>query len=78
MEFQFVSIAVSMLALTVSLVSLWKSTLAPFKLKLNYGPLRFALYKIMPRMSGGKATWWIPSIDMGFTFHNLGKCSSTG
>lgn len=26
-------------------------------------------------MSGGKKTWWIPSIDMGFTFYNLGKCS---
>lgn len=25
-------------------------------------------------MSGGKKTWWIPSFDMSFTFHNLGKC----
>lgn len=66
-------VIVSILALAVSLLSLWKSTLSPFKLKVSYDSPTFTLYKISPEMSGRKKTWWVPSIDMDFTFYNLGK-----
>ena len=75
MDIQFILIAISILALILSLISLWKSSLTPFKLKARYSSPTFSLYKITPNESGGRKTWWIPSIDMGFTFHNLGKCS---
>lgn len=63
----------SILALAVSLLSLWKSTLSPFKLEVSYSSPTFTLYRISPEMSGRRRTWWVPSIDMGFTFYNLGK-----
>lgn len=69
-----ISIAISILAFVVSLISLWKSSLTPFNLKASYSSPTFVLYKITPSTSGGEKTWWIPSIDMGFTFRNLGKC----
>ncbi len=72
---QWIPISISTLALFISLISLWKSYLAPFKLKVCHDSPTFALHKITPAISGGKSTWWIPSIDMGFTFHNLGRKS---
>lgn len=69
-----ISITISILAFLVSLISLWKSSLTPFNLKVSYSSPTFTLYKITPSMSGGEKTWWIPSINMGFTFRNLGKC----
>ena len=62
-------------ALAVSLFSLWKITLAAFKLKVSYSSPTFSLYKMKPEVSGGQKPWWIPSIDMTFTFHNTGKRS---
>lgn len=63
----------SALAFVVSLISLWRSILAPFKLKISYNSPTFTIHKISPEISGGSKTWWIPSIDMDFTFFNLGK-----
>jgi hypothetical protein len=62
-------------ALVVSLLSLWKISLAAFKLKVAYGSPTFTLYKMNPEVSGGQTPWWIPSIDMSFTFYNTGKRS---
>lgn len=62
-------------ALAVSLLSLWKISLAAFKLKVAYGSPTFTLYRMEPEVSGGKKPWWIPSIDMSFTFYNTGKRS---
>lgn len=73
MDIYLIPITISSLALFLSLISLWKSHLAPFKLKVCFTEPRLSLYKITPKMSGGKKTWWIPSIDIGFTFQNLGK-----
>lgn len=75
MDSQWVIIGISTLALIFSLISLWKSYLAPFKLKLAHDTPTFVLYEITPKISGGEKTWWIPSIDIGFTFHNLGRNS---
>jgi hypothetical protein len=75
MEIQWITIGISILALIFSLTSLWKNYLAPFKLKVCHDSPTFSLYKITPKISGGRKTWWIPSIDMGFTVHNLG-CKS--
>jgi len=72
---QWTPILISITALLISLISLWKSYLAPFKLKVCHDRPTFALYKITPAISGSKSTWWIPSIDMGFTFHNSGRKS---
>jgi hypothetical protein len=63
----------SSLALMVSLVSLWKSTLAPFRLKVSYDSPTFTLYRISPDASGGKNLWWLPSLNMDYTFYNLGR-----
>jgi hypothetical protein len=60
-------------ALAVSLFSLWKITLAPFKLKVAYNSPTFTIYKMTPEVSGGQKPWWIPSVDMSFTFYNTGK-----
>ena len=75
MDIPLISVVLSISALIVSLVSLWKTSLTPFKVKVCYSDLTFCLYKITPKMSGGKKIWWIPSIDIGFSFHNLGKSS---
>jgi hypothetical protein len=69
----WIPIGISILALVVSLVSLWRSFLSPFKLKVSFDAPTFTLYKITPKMSGGTSTWWIPSFDMGFTFYNIGS-----
>ncbi len=60
-------------ALAVSLFSLWKVKLAPFKLKATYSSPTFSLYRMEPQVSGGEKSWWIPSIDLTFTFSNIGR-----
>jgi hypothetical protein len=60
-------------ALIVSLISLWKSILTPFKLKISYDSPTLSIYRISPKTSGGKNVWWLPSIDIDHTFYNLGK-----
>ncbi len=60
-------------ALVVSLLSLWKITLAAFRLKVAYNSPTFTIYKMNPEVSGGHKFWWIPSVDMSFTFYNTGK-----
>jgi hypothetical protein len=62
-------------AFVVSLFSLWKIYLAAFKLKVSYSSPSFSLYRMDPEVSGGQMPWWIPSIDMTFTFYNTGKRS---
>lgn len=64
---------ITLFALFVSLFSLWKSTLAPFRLEVTTDSPTFNLYLIEPGTSGGPVRWWIPSIDMDITFSNLGK-----
>lgn len=63
----------SALAFAVSILSLWKSTLSPFKLTVSYNSPTFTIYRISPEISSGAQTWWVPSIDMGITFYNHGK-----
>jgi hypothetical protein len=72
-----VALALGAVALFVSVVSLWLSSLTSFKLQMFHTPPGFRLYKITPEISGDKdgTTWWIPSFDVGFSFQNLGKRS---
>jgi hypothetical protein len=58
------SIVISLAALCLSFIAFWKNQLAPFKLWIANDGMTFRLYKIH--------TWWIPSIDIGFTFCNTG------
>lgn len=73
MDLTGISIILSVIALTISLLSLWYGHMAPYKLKACFDSPTFSIYTITPKMSGGSSTWWIPSIDVGFTFQNLGK-----
>ena len=66
-------LGVSISAFTVSLYSLWRTTLSPFQLSLSYDSPTFTLYRITPEVSGGQRSWWIPSMDADFTFYNTGK-----
>jgi hypothetical protein len=66
-----IPVGISILALILSLISLWRSHLAPFKLKVAYDAPHFCIYKY----EIGKDLWWIPSIDLGMTFHNVGSRS---
>ena len=71
------ALIISAAALTVSLLSLWYNNLSPFKLMITHDTPTFTIYYITPQISGdtaGKA-WWIPSFDVGFSFHNAGKIS---
>lgn len=70
------ALVISALAFAASLVSLWKSYISPFKLRVSFEAPTFSLYKITPEISGGDSSWWIPSFDLGFTFYNVG--SQTG
>ena len=69
------ALIISILALIVSLVSLWANNLKPFELKASFDSPTFRLYKISPQISGDESgkSWWIPSFDMGFSFCNVGK-----
>lgn len=73
MSAQLGLVIISSLAFIVSLISLWRSYLAPFHLKVSYNSPTFTLHKISPDISSGKKIWWIPSIDINFSFFNLGK-----
>ena len=70
-----IALLFSAIALIVSMISLWLSSLAPFSLKVSHDTPTLAVYKITPSMSGSKSrrTWWIPSLDIGFSFLNAGK-----
>jgi len=63
-------IIISVLAFLISLISLWKNYLAPFKLEIAHDSPTFSIYTIS--QDEGRTVWWIPSIDVGFTFYNLG------
>jgi len=69
------TIGISLTALLISLISLWKTHLSPFNLEISHTSPTFSLYKITPKMSGDKQkrTWWIPSLNIGLSFHNIGQ-----
>jgi hypothetical protein len=71
---EIAALSVSMLALTISLITLWSEHLSPFKLRILCDSPSLTLYKITPPISGDKEgkTWWIPSIDLGVSFYNIG------
>ena len=72
-----IALIISGVALFVSFIALWVNSLSPFKLKILHDAPTFTLYKITPSISGttdGK-TWWIPSFDVGISFHNAGRIS---
>jgi len=70
-----VALVISFIALLVSVTMLWMNSLKPFNLRVLHDTPTFALYKITPSISGTKdgKIWWIPSFDVGLSFHNLGK-----
>lgn len=68
-------ILVSSISLLISFYTLWKIHLSPFKLLISFGDPTLRTYKITPQISGGKSTWFIPSIDIPFTFINTGAKS---
>lgn len=72
-----IALIISGVALFVSFVALWVNSLSPFKLKILHEPPTFSLHKITPSISGSKdgKTWWIPSFDIGISFHNVGRIS---
>src|SRR4051812_32597157 len=61
------SIVISLVALCVSIFTLWRNYLSPFRLWVANDSPTFALYRVHQ--------WWIPSIDVGFSFGNLGSRS---
>lgn len=75
MLFEWIAIPISMGAFLISFVSLWKTHLAPFKLEMTYGRPTFTIYKKTLENSGTeqKTTYWIPSFDVGVSFHNTGQ-----
>jgi len=72
-----IALIVSGVALLVSFIALWVNSLSPFKLKILHDSPTFTLYKITSSISGSKEgnTWWIPSFDVGISFHNVGRIS---
>ena len=72
MGFFIIPIFISVVSLCVSLYSLWKIHLSSFKLLISFGDPKLKAYKITPQISGGKGVWYIPSIDIPFTFINTG------
>jgi len=68
------TVIISVLALVVSIFSLWMANLSPFNLRVLNDSPTFAVYKITPEESGDEEgqTWWIPSFDIGISFYNLG------
>jgi len=72
---QWLPIIVSLVALGLSTMSLWKGYLTPFRLEVAHSSPCFCLYKITPRISGSKSGkgWWIPSFDVGLSFYNGGQ-----
>lgn len=73
------STLLSIAALILAIVSFWKSYLSPFHLEISNGRPSFSLYMITPKTSGDKEgrTWWIPSFDIGLSFHNTGQKTGT-
>lgn len=73
------AVIISIIAVVISLISLWRSHLMPFALRVTNSDPRFTLYEITPEMSGNEEgkTWWIPSFDMGVTLHNIGQKAGT-
>jgi len=71
----FVSLLSSLIALGISIVSLWKAYFAPFRLEIACEAPTLTLYKITPEMSESKVdlTWWVPSFFMGISFTNVGQ-----
>lgn len=63
---------ISLTSLAISLYTLWKIHLSPFKLLISFGEPTLKTYKITPKTSGGKSIWFIPSIHIPFTFINTG------
>ncbi len=70
---EMISLIFSAVAILVSLISLWIGHFSPFRLRVTHDAPTFAVYKITPDISGGKSVWWIPSIDLSFTFYNNGQ-----
>jgi hypothetical protein len=69
------SVILSVIALVLSAISLWKGYLSPFRLEIAQSELTFCIYKITPGQSGDKSrkVWWVPSFSIGFSFHNKGQ-----
>ena len=68
------SLIFSTIALVATIITLWKNFLKPFKLKITNTNPCLTIYKITPDISGRDGDiWWIPSVDIGISFYNLGK-----
>lgn len=65
------TLIISIVAIAVSLYTLWANLLIPFRLKVLHGPLTLTFYHV----DDGVDSWWVPSIDIGFSFHNKGAIS---
>ena len=61
---------ISVIALLISIISIWMTTISPFRLKISKGSPRFRLY---PIKGEGKIVRWMPSFDFGLSLHNLGS-----
>lgn len=73
---EVLSIVLSVLALVISMISLWSSNLSPFRLKILNDSPTFSIYEITSDTDDNKKqTWWIPSFDIGVSFYNLGILS---
>lgn len=70
---KFVFPFISSISLIISIYSLWKTHLSPFKLATTFNSPIFKCYKITKKHSGENKIWFIPSIDLIFNFINLGS-----
>lgn len=74
---EIIPYVISGLALIFSALTVFLNFLKPFEPKILHDNPVFSLYKVTPDISGdekGRA-WWIPSINVDFVFHNIGKVS---
>lgn len=79
------TIAISVIAILFSSITLWKNYLSPFNVEVTYDSPTFNLYRIgkkdestfllssKDKIDDFIDSWWIPSFDVGLTFFNKGQ-----
>ncbi len=70
---EILTLVFSLAALFLSAVSLWRTSLAPFDLRIVNAPPLLAAQHVKTTCDGQPAGWWIPTLDFGVSFRNLGS-----
>ncbi len=67
-SYAWMPIIIAVIALLVSAYSIWRSHMAPFRLKVTTGAITIRLYDI----SSDTGYWWIASVHLHVSFTNTG------